>query len=232
VCAPGQTLALALREPALAEREVMSQILKSLQARNGQSTGRLHVETTAGGLDRRDFEALLAALARGGLLTIGEDEFESEGERIRYRRAFLTRAGRAAGEEELLALSLVDAPRAAPRKRRARRSGAAGRSAAGKGAATTGRRPRSREATARAQKGGDGGEPEPGLVEAIKTWRLSVARRRRMPAFKVLNDRTVDALASAKPADEEALLGVRGIGPTLARKYGAELIDLIARQRT
>ena len=52
-----------------------------------------------------------------------------------------------------------------------------------------------------------------------------------MPAFKILNDRTVDALASDRPGDEDALLSVKGIGPTLARKYGADLLALIARHR-
>ena len=50
-----------------------------------------------------------------------------------------------------------------------------------------------------------------------------------MPAFRILTNRTLTELAAARPRDEAALLAVRGIGPTVARKYGATLLELLAR---
>jgi DNA topoisomerase-3 len=48
-----------------------------------------------------------------------------------------------------------------------------------------------------------------------------------MPAFRVLTDRTLLAIASARPTDEAALLEVPGIGPRLLQKYGAKLLEIV-----
>ncbi|MBW2696233.1 MAG: HRDC domain-containing protein, partial [Deltaproteobacteria bacterium] len=165
------------------------------------------------------------------LLRIEEDEFESEGKRIRFRRAYLTPAAREADEAELAAVSVIESKRARPRTaRKARKPRATARKSGASRA-----RPRQRKATRRATSGaasrGVPGTPVPAVVEALKAWRLDVARRRRIPAFKVLNDRTLDGLAAALPGDENGLLAVKGIGPTLVRKYGPELLDLVARHR-
>jgi len=65
------------------------------------------------------------------------------------------------------------------------------------------------------------------LFEKLREWRLNEARRRRVPAFRILTDRTLVAICRARPADHEELLDVPGIGPTLARKYGAKVLDLV-----
>jgi superfamily II DNA helicase RecQ len=50
------------------------------------------------------------------------------------------------------------------------------------------------------------------------------ARRRRVPAFRILTDRTMLAVAQARPSSERELLEVHGIGPKLAETYGRALI--------
>ena len=42
-----------------------------------------------------------------------------------------------------------------------------------------------------------------------------------------LRGRTLRAVAAARPADEPQLLAVHGIGPTLARKYGKQLLAIV-----
>ena len=66
----------------------------------------------------------------------------------------------------------------------------------------------------------------PQLVERLRTWRADEARRRRVPAFRVLTDRTLYGIASARPTNEDELLAIRGMGPALVRKYGAKLLSL------
>ena len=68
-----------------------------------------------------------------------------------------------------------------------------------------------------------------GLFEALRAWRLAEARRSGVPAFRILNDRTLLGVATETPHDEGALLRVAGIGPGLARRYGAALLRLVAR---
>ena len=49
------------------------------------------------------------------------------------------------------------------------------------------------------------------------------------PAFRILSDRRLMAIATEIPRDEEALLAVRGMGPTLVRKYGEEILAITTR---
>jgi DNA helicase II / ATP-dependent DNA helicase PcrA len=50
-----------------------------------------------------------------------------------------------------------------------------------------------------------------------------------VPAFRILTDRALTALASARPRDEVELLNVSGIGPTIVAKYGRELLGILEK---
>jgi DNA topoisomerase III len=66
------------------------------------------------------------------------------------------------------------------------------------------------------------------LWAALRAWRTSEAKRRRVPAFRILTDRALIAVAADRPRDESDLLAIPGIGPTIVQKYGAELLRLVA----
>ena len=55
---------------------------------------------------------------------------------------------------------------------------------------------------------------------------ITEARRARVPAFRVLHDRTLVAIAAARPAAEAELLGVPGFGPALLKRYGERILSL------
>ena len=65
------------------------------------------------------------------------------------------------------------------------------------------------------------------LYDALREWRLREARRRRIPAFRILSDRNLAAICRARPADEEELLDVPGIGPAKMRKYGRKILAIV-----
>lgn len=71
------------------------------------------------------------------------------------------------------------------------------------------------------------GSADPVLVERLREWRTSTAQARGVPAFVVLTDATVDALAERRPTDAEALLGVPGVGRAKLAQYGEELLALL-----
>ena len=66
------------------------------------------------------------------------------------------------------------------------------------------------------------------LVDRLKAWRLERARSQGVPAFVVFNDRTLEAIVSARPSSPEDLLEVPGIGPAKLEAYGDDLLDLLA----
>jgi DNA topoisomerase III len=60
-------------------------------------------------------------------------------------------------------------------------------------------------------------------------WRLSEARRRRVPAFRILTDKVLGAIASSRPRDSTALQRIHGVGPKLAERYGEAILALVGR---
>jgi DNA topoisomerase-3 len=70
-------------------------------------------------------------------------------------------------------------------------------------------------------------KPSPALVEALKAWRLAEARRRRVPAFRILTDRVLGAIAAQRPEDSQALMAIQGVGPKLVQRYGSQLLALV-----
>ena len=67
------------------------------------------------------------------------------------------------------------------------------------------------------------------LVAELRAWRLGEAKRRRVPAFRIITNRALVAIAQARPRTGEALRAVIGVGPQLLRVYGAQLVGLCAR---
>jgi DNA helicase-2/ATP-dependent DNA helicase PcrA len=72
------------------------------------------------------------------------------------------------------------------------------------------------------------GEADPVLLEALHTWRTDLARATSKPAYTVLGDATLAAIAELKPASVPELARVQGIGPAKIDKYGPDLLALVA----
>jgi DNA topoisomerase-3 len=216
-CVPQASVALEERPVSPEERSAMLQILEALRERNGQSKGKLHRLLFGENLDRRSFEHLLGGLFRAGLVTERADCFENEGKTIHFQRLHLTDAGQHPQEQALERLRVAEQPRRT-------RSGSGSRSPRKKASGRTGVRKQGRSATT--ASGASFAAAPPALVEALRSWRLAEARRRRCPAFRILTDRALMGIAAAIPRDEEGLLDIHGMGPTLVRKYGAEILRI------
>ena len=64
-----------------------------------------------------------------------------------------------------------------------------------------------------------------------REWRIAEARRRAIAPFIILHDRTLMAIATARPRSTAELLDVPGIGPSKAAEYGDAIVALV-RPRT
>jgi ATP-dependent DNA helicase RecQ len=69
---------------------------------------------------------------------------------------------------------------------------------------------------------------EADLFERLRAWRRVVANKQNLPPYIIFHDKTLMAIARARPQSEEAFLGIRGVGRSHFEKYGSELFELIA----
>ena len=212
ICAPGDTRSLSLAAPDAAQTANLARIVERLRERNGQPAGRLHREVFGEALERKAFEALIGALVRSGLAVEESDSFERDGEVISFARVRLTRAGLEADDAALARVRVARAVEPELKSRRKPKSHTRGRGAAGSPARTA---------------NGVAAEPDGALFVALQRWRNAEAKRRRIPAFRVMSDATLAGIATHKPRDERELLAVKGIGPALAAKFGEALLELV-----
>ena len=70
-----------------------------------------------------------------------------------------------------------------------------------------------------------------GVGDALRAWRIEQARRRGVPPYVILHDRTLDAIASSLPDSRDALREVPGIGPAKLERFGAAILELVASVR-
>ena len=205
VCAPEACLVRRFRAPLAEEVQAMGTVVSLLRRRDGLGTGRLFRDFRAvhGSYDRGAFEDLLGALAQSRIVFVEEDSFQKDGETIRYQRAGLTPSGRRRGVDLAEQVLLPDDPPDEPPARR-RRGGTV------------------------APIEFTESDADPALVEAMREWRGKVAREKRLPAYTVLHNRTMVAVAAARPADRNQLLAIPGIGPTTVKRYGGALLRIVA----
>jgi superfamily II DNA helicase RecQ len=67
---------------------------------------------------------------------------------------------------------------------------------------------------------------EEALAKRIREWRAMEAKRLRVPAYVVLHDRTVKALAQVRPGNPKQLLAIDGMGPAKVEKFGEAILEL------
>ena len=122
----------------------------------------------------------------------------------------LTAAGRAVMQAQRPARLLLP-----PRGRRKRNAGPVGPSGSGESSAAG-------MTDAESLEGDD-----LRLFEALRAFRIAVARREQVPPYVVASDRTLREIAVTRPVDRGALLHIHGIGPAKAEKYGDDLIGVV-----
>ena len=67
----------------------------------------------------------------------------------------------------------------------------------------------------------------PELARELVLWRRTKAQELNVPAYFILHQRVLHAIADAAPKTEAELLALPGFGPGLYARYGEEIINLI-----
>jgi superfamily II DNA helicase RecQ len=159
-------------------------------------------------------------MVRAGLIEIEDAVYEKDGEVKRFRKVRLTEAGVAARPMTPLALLIADgiveefggSAGASPQTKQAKPA------ARNKGA-------KSETPVVQVKLSTD----QETLATRLKEWRAAEAKRLKVPAFVVLHDRTLTALAAARPSTPNQLLAIDGIGAAKVERFGQELLRLCAK---
>jgi DNA topoisomerase-3 len=216
-CAPDESIAQSFRPATDFERKAAGRILAALKKSGRKATGRLHSEAFADyALDRDGFEQVLGAMARAGWVEMSEASFQQDGRRVDYRLAALTAGGREMEADQVPPFEMKLEIEATGKRRK-------------KGhAAKSRQRQKSAPAATPAPVKRAAAPPANAAVEkALRDWRLAEAKRRGVPAFRILSDRALLAIAAEKPATVRELLEIPGVGPRGAEQYGAQIFRIL-----
>ena len=183
-------------------------------ARGGERWGRRKIAAMLTGR-LEDLPESLAGLSTTGILSdrsaksveawieaaVGADLLRASDDA--YRTLSLTRLGREvmSGRATAVELTLPEVPRPRPRTSRRKKGAAAPAS---------------------------GSPPDETLVERLRVWRREEAARRGVPAYVVLHDSTLTAIAAARPRSLDALSEIPGIGPSKRETYGSAILAITA----
>jgi hypothetical protein len=99
-------------------------------------------------------------------------------------------------------------------------------------AAEPSRTPRKRSRAPNRGESDEGSRPvldplEQRVHDALRAWRAGRARELGVPAYRVLTNRQLEALARARPSDPGALPAIEGIGPATATAHGEAIVARI-----
>ena len=203
-CAPSQCAAQRFRTATRTEREALVRILAELRTGGTRATGRLHSDLYPGNALVRDtFEEVLGGMARAGLVRMSDASFEKDGRTIPFRKVSLTREGQSFDEGTPIDFVMKDTGKPAKRTRKKPRVVSVPKPAAAVDAR---------------------------VENALRAWRLEEARRRAVPAFRILSDKALKEIAITRPSTADELLDIPGIGMSTVEKYGA-LICRITGER-
>ena len=223
-CKPTTTLATPMRPMTRNEERVLRSVLDTLRNSTGKSLGRLANEVD-GGLSRKELDIYLSALARAGLVVVEDAEWIKDGETILYRKASLAAEGERLGPgDELEILMPQSGPGAGSVSGSTTKSGGRKSPIGGNAAKHAKSAPSKVERkTTRPVELSEAGRE---LEQALKEWRSGVAKRLQIPAFLILHDRTLRAIAEAAPKNLSALGAIAGMGPSKTDKYGEEILTV------
>jgi superfamily II DNA helicase RecQ len=232
VCDPAGAVLRQFRRATAAERALAMAIVNELRGVDYKAAGTLQRGVDAvGRMSRGEWDALLGALAQAGLVAMEDAEYEKDGEVRRYRKVRLTDAGRElrAGWADGLLLSDGVVEEFGGRVEVRARGGKGKAGPAKAGSLKTGP-----EKNGPAKSGGTSDVAAPVRLTAdgeavaarLRAWRAAEAKRLGVPAFVVLHDRTLTALAGARPGSAKELLAIDGIGPAKAEKFGVAILGL------
>ncbi|SNS76482.1 ATP-dependent DNA helicase RecQ [Granulicella rosea] len=212
-CSPEGATAQSFSAPSAEQDRQLRTILRALDGAMPKATGRLFTDMALG-IDRKEFDGLLDALARSGLVSFTSDQWTNpEGKVIQYKKVSLTYEGQTLDPGADLPVVLREVPEDSSPKSKSK-----SRSKSSSTGVLRGFNPVQAAASYSAS--------QKDLEARLREWRKAEAGKTGKPAFVVFADKVLDGIVQAQPQTLDQLLRVSGIGPDRADRYGAEIIAM------
>ncbi|MGD0733551.1 MAG: ATP-dependent DNA helicase RecQ [Terracidiphilus sp.] len=229
VCDPAGAVLRLFRRATAQEREIAQRVVEELRGVSYKATGTLQRDLElVGRISRGEWDGLLGALVQAGIVEMEEAEYEKDGEVRRYRKVMLTEAGMRLRSDAALNLLISDGlveefSGGVGRPARGKKAGGTKANAGGSRASAV------RELVLAVMNPGAVINPDAeALAAKIRLWRAGEAKRLGVPAYVVLHDKSLTAVAQNCPRNPNELLAIDGIGPAKVEKFGAALLALCA----
>ena len=237
VCDPGGAVLRLFRRASQRERQWVQDVIEALRNSAYKTPKGLRTELPwAEALERDEFEGLLGAMQRAALIEVENAEFEKDGKVIPYRKVSLTDCGLETRASTPLALlfsdGIVDQFSSAPKSARTRTAASKRRSNPPPATPPSTNEPIARRSVTQPKR--ESKEPvvlegqSAELASRLKEWRSAEAKRLGVPAYVVLHDSTLNALARSRPRTPSELLDVEGMGPSKVGRFGEAILALCA----
>jgi DNA topoisomerase-3 len=191
------------------EKRIVEKMLATLERERSLAAGRLF-QSVAGSdasVPRGDFEKLVTLLERVGWLESNEASFEKDGQSITYRKLSLLKATPTVREIEELEITSNS-----PSEKRRKRLRVSKK--------TSKRRSRSSD---RAPAHGVSTKE----FENLREWRLGQAKRKGIPAFRILTDKALLAICEQRPRSRSELLEISGINRKAVAQYADDILQIV-----
>jgi RecQ family ATP-dependent DNA helicase len=233
ICDPAGAVLRLFRRATHSERSLAQAIIEELRPTDYKATGSLQRTLDPSGKITRDgFDSILDSMSRARLIAIEDAEYEKDGEVRRYRKVRLTKDGLATRSgsrvELLISDGIAEEFAGAANPKRSRKTSKPAATLEGPFANANGRLQAASNSKDRQAFPHDLVAEDEALAARLKEWRTGEAKRLRVPSYCILHDRTLRAVAMARPTNPRQLLEIDGIGPTKVEKFGAAILELCA----
>ncbi|HEY8270764.1 MAG TPA: ATP-dependent DNA helicase RecQ, partial [Pseudobdellovibrionaceae bacterium] len=220
ICNPQQTQSLMQkRNLSVTEKKSVAEILRLLQHESGLAAGRLFqlLSDAKISISRGEFEKLVTLLERKGWLESQEASFEKGGQSISYRKLSLSRGNGKSTAYNLQAIEELEIVAAPPSEKKRKKRESSKRSKT--------RSPRSKSSPRSNNNSGTGSPSK--LFEPLREWRLKQAKRKNIPAFRILTDKALIAICELRPRSIMELLEISSLNRKSITQYGDDILRVV-----
>jgi superfamily II DNA helicase RecQ len=138
------------------------------------------------------------------LVQLTDVVFEKDGKQIPFRKAHLTRDASYVNAETPLELMIREAASAGGKKSKKKAA-----------------------ATVKKKKAPRMSRQDSLAEDALRRWRTALAKKQGVPAFRIMSDKVLLAIAEERPVNAAELLSVPGMGIKTVEKYGAQIYRIL-----